>query len=470
MIGQTLAHYKITAKLGEGGMGEVYRAEDTQLGREVAIKVLPAAFSQDPERLARFEREAKAIAALNHPNIITIHGVEEAAGRRFLIMEKVDGKSLDRRLPRHGFALEDLLDIAIPMADALAATHDQGIIHRDLKPANVMVTSKGRVKLLDFGLAKLTEAPAEREPPGGEDDDTQTALLTREGTVVGTAPYMSPEQLRGHEIDTRSDVFSLGTMLYEMATGRRPFQGASSMDLAFSILEDQPPSIVEVREDLPRQLGRIVESCLEKQPDSRFQTARDVHNQLKVLQRETRGGAQPVSLSDAKAHGASWRVWLAAALVTVAIGAGAFFLARSRPAADAPTTATDVADLKLKDYESSAETLLQNFGDPEALRMSIEAWERVIALEPDSAPALAGMATARTLIAWNSRPDPNLLDQAEQEAETAIRLDPELASPYVALTFLYSMRGLFDTAQEMSRDRSSWLPRIPGYSRHGPAS
>ena len=347
MIGTTLSHYKITATLGIGGMGEVYLAEDTQLDREVAIKVLPDVFSQDPERLARFEREAKAIAALNHPNIVTIHGVEEGKGRRFLIMERVDGESLDRKLPRHGFALEELLAIAIPMADALAATHDEGIIHRDLKPANVMVTNKGLVKLLDFGLAKPTEASTGLELAAGDEAETLTALLTSEGTVVGTAPYMSPEQVRGGTVDTRSDVFSLGTLLYEMATGCRPFHGPSTVDLASSILKDQPTPIAEVRGELPRQLGRIVESCLEKKPDSRIQTARDVHNQLKALHRETTAGAQPRSLSEFALSRASARAWLAAGLMAIAIAAGAFYLVRWQPAADAPTPATNVDELKL---------------------------------------------------------------------------------------------------------------------------
>ncbi len=182
MIGSRVGHFEVVAKLGEGGMGEVYEAADTELDRRVAIKVLPEEMAADPERLERFRREAKAIAALNHPNIVTIHGVEEAEGRRFLIMEKVEGESLDRKLPRNGFPLDELLEIAIPIADALAATHDQGIIHRDLKPANVMVTLEGRVKLLDFGLAKLTEASAETEQAAGDEDETKTALLTRAGT------------------------------------------------------------------------------------------------------------------------------------------------------------------------------------------------------------------------------------------------------------------------------------------------
>ncbi len=340
--GTRLGPYEIELLLGKGGMGEVYEALDTELDRRVAIKVLPEEMADDAGRLERFRREAKAIAALNHPNIVTIYGIEEAEGRRFLIMEKVEGESLDRKLPRKGFPLEELLEIAIPMADALAATHDRGIIHRDLKPANVMVADEGRLKLLDFGLAKLTEPTANPEP-AASGDETKTARLTREGTVIGTEPYMSPEQLRGEEVDTRSDVFSYGIVLYEMATGRRPFRGRSSVDLASSILKDQPPSIAEVREDLPRQLGRIVESCLEKNPDRRFQTARDVRNQLEALKREASTGSRQVE-SSAGEKGRSRRTWLAAALAAVLIGAGAFYFARSGSPTDASTTADESSE------------------------------------------------------------------------------------------------------------------------------
>ena len=232
-------------------MGEVFEALDTELGWKVAVKLLPEDMAADPERLQRFRREARAIAALNHPNIVTIHSVEDLDGRPVLVMEKVEGETLQRRLPADGFSLHDLLEIAVPIADALSATHDQGIVHRDLKPGNIMISAEGRVKLLDFGLAKPTETSGD-EGGANQEDETKTALLTIEGAVVGTAPYMSPEQLRGGAVDRRSDVFSLGTVLYEMATGRRPFRGKNPLDLASSILTDQPPSICEVRQQLPR--------------------------------------------------------------------------------------------------------------------------------------------------------------------------------------------------------------------------
>jgi TolB-like protein/Flp pilus assembly protein TadD len=282
LIGSRIAHYEIVAELGAGGMGVVYEARDTRLGRPVAIKALPPELARSPERVERFRREATAVAALNHPNIVTVHGVEERDGWQFLVMEKVEGRRLDALLPPRGMALDALLRLAIPMADALAAAHDRGIVHRDLKPANVMVTSEGRVKLLDFGLAKLL--PQAGAP--NDDDATRTAALTRDGALMGTAPYMSPEQLQGREVDARSDVFSLGVVLWEMAAGRRPFRADSAVGLATAIVRDAPPALGVVRPDLPRQLGRIVDACLEKEPERRFQTARDVRNQLQALERE----------------------------------------------------------------------------------------------------------------------------------------------------------------------------------------
>jgi serine/threonine protein kinase len=233
-----LLHYEILHLIGRGGMGDVYAAQDTKLGRKVALKVLPSEMAAEPERLARFEREAKAVAALNHPNIVTIHSVEEADGIHFITMELVEGKTLSELIPKHGCSLSSLLDRAVAMTDAVSAAHKRGITHRDLKPDNVMVTDDGRVKVLDFGLAKLTDA--------GADDIAATRLAggaeTAEGKILGTVTYMSPEQAEGKAVDARSDVFSLGIILYEMATGRRPFKGDTPVSTLSSILKDTPPS------------------------------------------------------------------------------------------------------------------------------------------------------------------------------------------------------------------------------------
>ena len=278
MIGRTLAHYRITAAIGAGGMGEVYRASDTKLGRDVALKVLPAEMASSPERLERFRREAKALAALDHPGIVTVHSVEEANGLHFLTMQLVEGQPLDRLIPEGGMPQDRLLAIAASLSEALAAAHEKGIVHRDLKPANVMVTKAGRVKVLDFGLAQVT-AGEEETPRGSE---LSTAMRTRDGIVVGTVPYMSPEQVQGRAVDRRTDIFSLGVILYEMATGRRPFRADSAAGLMSAILRDEPEPAMRLRSGLAPALCRVIERCLAKEPAARFQTAADVEAALQV--------------------------------------------------------------------------------------------------------------------------------------------------------------------------------------------
>ncbi|HEX6030132.1 MAG TPA: protein kinase [Tepidiformaceae bacterium] len=290
--GTKLGTYHITGPLGAGGMGEVYRARDTRLGREVAIKVLPEAVAASPDRLARFEREARAVAGLNHPNIVTLHSVEEEEGVRFLTMELVDGQSLDHVVTSGGLPLSRVLELAIPLANALVAAHERGVVHRDLKPGNVMVTPDGWVKVLDFGLAKVA---AEEGADPGATIGASAGPISGVGQVLGTVPYMAPEQIRGEPVDARSDLFALGIILYELATGRRPFTGESSADISSAILRDAPAPLLSVRSDLPRDLNRIVVRCLEKNPRDRFQTARDVYNELKYLEREGSAPPSPVS-------------------------------------------------------------------------------------------------------------------------------------------------------------------------------
>jgi serine/threonine protein kinase len=282
VIGKTLSHYRITAALGAGGMGEVWRATDTKLGRDIALKVLPSEMAASPERLERFQREAKALAALDHPGIVTVHSVEEADGVHFLTMQLVEGQALDRVIPKEGLPLARLLEIAATLADALGAAHEKGIVHRDLKPANVMVSKSGRVKVLDFGLAKVAGLPGE----AASESELPTDLQTREGVVMGTVPYMSPEQIEGRAVDHRTDIFSLGVLLYEMATGQRPFTAESSAGLMSAILRDTPPVVTELRSDLPGDLARIVRRCLEKDTGRRFQTVRDVGNELRDMTAE----------------------------------------------------------------------------------------------------------------------------------------------------------------------------------------
>ena len=269
-IGSRLGPYEILARIGAGGMGDVYQARDIKLGRSVAIKVLPPAFVEESGRLARFRREAKMLASLNHPNIVILHSFEEVDGVHFLTMELVEGQPLNRLIPKGGLPLERLLDFATAISEALAAAHEKGIVHRDLKPANVMVTGEGRVKVLDFGLAKdIREA-------NSSDATLLSADYTRLGVIVGTPAYMSPEQVEGRTIDHRTDIFSLGTLLYEMATGQKPFQGRSSAELASAILRDTPRPIGELRAGVPDGLCGVIQRCLEKNAADRFQSARDL--------------------------------------------------------------------------------------------------------------------------------------------------------------------------------------------------
>jgi len=282
-IPERLAHYRLMGPLGAGGMGEVYLAQDTKLERRVAVKILPPNFAADPDRLHRFEREAKALAALNHPNIVTIYSVEEADGLHFLTIELVEGATLAEKIPADGMAIGPFFDLAVPLADSLAVAHQSGIIHRDLKPGNVMVSNDGRVKVLDFGLAKLRHDHALAE----DETELSTEQLTSEGRVLGTVAYMSPEQLKGERLDPRTDIFSLGVLLYEMTTGCRPFQGETSAELMSSILRDTPPPVTKIRDELPDHLGRILRRCLEKDLDRRYQTALDLRNELEDLRDET---------------------------------------------------------------------------------------------------------------------------------------------------------------------------------------
>jgi non-specific serine/threonine protein kinase len=276
LIDKQLAHYEITAMLGKGGMGEVYRARDTKLGREVAIKLLPASMANDRDRLARFEQEARTVASLNHPNVVTLFSIENEGDTRFLTMELVEGKGLDHHLTPGGLPVERVVELGITIADALSAAHENGIVHRDLKPANVMIADDGTVKVLDFGIAKLEQS--------GDDDSMDAATvaaITGEGQVSGTIPYMAPEQLRGEAVDNRTDLFSLGILLHELVTSRRPFAGESSIEISAAILRDTPTAPSAVRTDVPADLDRIISRCLEKDPDDRYQSAHEVVKQLR---------------------------------------------------------------------------------------------------------------------------------------------------------------------------------------------
>jgi eukaryotic-like serine/threonine-protein kinase len=295
MIGQTILHYRITGKLGSGGMGVVYEAEDLNLGRKVALKFLPPQLSRDQNALERFLLEARTASALNHPNICTIYAVEKTTSENgeaqsFIAMELLEGQSLDQRIASGPILTDKFLDIAIQLAEALDAAHAKGIIHRDIKPANIFLTQRGQVKVLDFGLAKLARPDLEMETIGATRDSPNPMQLTSPGSTVGTIVYMSPEQARGEELDTRSDLFSLGSVIYQMATARVPFSGGTSAVVFHAILQLDPPPLQQWNSSLPPKLQEIVDKLLEKDRDLRYQSAADLRGDLKRLKRDTESG------------------------------------------------------------------------------------------------------------------------------------------------------------------------------------
>lgn len=323
--GRRLGEYEIREAIGAGGMGEVYRAFDTGLERDVAIKVLPREAADDSERRARFEREARSIAALNHRNIVTIHTIGDDDGIRYIAMELVEGASLDERIPSSGLPTDELLEIAAPVASALAAAHAKGIVHRDLKPANIMVGGDGEVTVLDFGLAKLAHREDELDHPAGEDSATAAMTLqTMAGAVVGTMPYMSPEQLSGKPVGPASDIFSFGVVVYEMATGARPFSGSSGPTLISSILTERPTPVAELSPSLPPALAELIEHCLEKDPADRPADAETLRDRLVALQTT----ATPVAaVRDHPPHRSRRRL-AAAVAVPAALAAAAVWFAQ----------------------------------------------------------------------------------------------------------------------------------------------
>jgi serine/threonine protein kinase/dipeptidyl aminopeptidase/acylaminoacyl peptidase len=330
--GTKLGPYEIQSPLGAGGMGEVYRARDSRLNREVAIKILPASFSADPDRLQRFAQECRAAAALNHPNILAIHDIGEDRGAPYIVSELLEGQTLRDRMRNGALPSRKVIDWAQQIARGLAAAHEKGIVHRDLKPENIFVTESGHVKILDFGLAKFTRPEADLS-----DEAPTMQVATEAGTVLGTAGYMSPEQVRGKSADARSDIFSFGAILYEMLSGKRAFHGDSAADTMSAILKEEPPDLVETNRNVSPALERVVRHCLEKSPAERFQSARDVAFNLEALtdvSSSTRGGLRAVPEEKPKRR---YLVPVLGGLLVIASWAGVYRLASKGKVASNPT-------------------------------------------------------------------------------------------------------------------------------------
>jgi serine/threonine protein kinase/Flp pilus assembly protein TadD len=444
-VGRSLGHYQTLSLIGAGGMGRVYLAEDTRLGRKVALKLLPAAFTQDQERVRRFKQEARAASSLNHPNILTIHEIGEAStaegGAHYIVSEFVEGETLRAMLRGGRLDVGKATAIMEQVAGALSVAHEAGIVHRDIKPENVMVRPDGLVKVLDFGLAKLTEAPT---PPAGS--EASTNLSTAPGIVMGTVSYMSPEQARGQKVDFRADIFSLGIVLYEMLAGRRPFEGATVSDVIAALLTAEPPPLGQYRAEATAELEQVVGKCLAKPREARYQTAAELIVELKTLPQGGQTiGATTHRVEVAKPRSASWR-WLSIAATALLLVIGlVWFVSWRRPTAAQPDK------IKLTSQEQMRQANARSI-NPEAYdaylsgrfyanrqkkadnETAIMMLERAVALDPNFAAAHAELAQAYVWRFFLFTPgEKQWEEKAFVEVEKALALDKDSAIAHQAL-------------------------------------
>ena len=445
VIGKSLAHYRVVSRLGAGGMGEVYLADDTRLERRVALKILPRGLARDPERLARFKREARVLGRLNHPNIVTVHAIERDDGVDFLVMEYVRGKTLAAHVPEGGLDMREFFSVAIALADALTSAHEAGIVHRDLKPANIMIDERGVPKILDFGIAKLTAWN-----DAGVDTRLETEALTADNQILGTAPFMAPEQLQGRAVDERSDIFSLGIVLYQMATGKSPFSGDTNYEVVSSILRDDPTTADRIRLELPHHLGRIIRHCLEKDPDKRLQSAKDLRNALTDLERElTVEQTQSVWQAEKRPRPvARWHLLRptlpVVALLLVAVSAlivwqlapGASEEPAIRPAAQQLLDEGLVREMRGHTREN--------------LDAAAERYRRALVLDPDSGAIRARLAATLSLI-HTLYPEEVLAKEVRALAAEALEQEDGIPLAHVALGRVLLLEGDAEAAEQEAR-------------------
>jgi serine/threonine protein kinase len=415
LVGSTVSHYQVLSLLGAGGMGEVYLARDSRLERTVALKILPADLAGDPERMMRFAREARAASALNHPNVATIYDVGESDGIHFIVMERIEGETVAGRIGRP-LRPSEVVDIAVQAADALDVAHAKGITHRDIKPANLMLTRRGHVKVLDFGVAKVS--PSEEFRPNG--DWTTVEPVTAVGGVVGSGPYMSPEQVVGGDVDARSDVFSLGVVIYQMATGQLPFSGSTRAELTDRILHAVPEPMIRLNPALPPELVRVTLKCLDKRPDDRYQSARELLSDLWPLKRQldakaARAMPDAVRLELPRRPGSH-------------PGAAALEAAGADDASitDAPR-ATEATELAARGWAHLRS------GSYFEVSAAVSAFEAATAIDPTYAAAYAGLALAKLAAAINRSVLVEAYGEAKAAALRALALDDESADAWVAL-------------------------------------